>query len=166
MAANLKLSTQNEPGPEANSKQQPLDKEITCPLSKCFDKITLSSINTHFQEHHINNFHFNKFTIKNIYAYYNVDVLVKNDKIYLVLFDFDDMNFGISMCSLEKDPHQYEVKLSSSNRKYSITAIGQRIIPFNEKQHCFKCSTGELLYYFNFTINILKLIKSKIKLNF
>lgn len=139
MAANLKLSVQEEQPKEPELS----DKEILCPLAKCTEKINLKQISTHFQEVHLNNFHFDKFTIKNVYAYYNIDVLVKNDKTYLVLFDFDDMNFGISICSLEKDDHHYEVKLSSAVEKYSITAVGQRIILFNEREHCFKCSIGK-----------------------
>lgn len=141
MAANLKLSIQEEKPVEPES----LDREIVCPLAKCTEKFVLKNINNHFQEAHINNFHFNKFTIKNVYAYYSVDVLMKNDKIYLVFFDFDDMNFGISICALDKDSHQYEVQLSSANGKYSISAVEQKIILFNDKEHCFKCSIG--MYY-------------------
>lgn len=134
----MKLSIQDEKPVQPES----LDKEIVCPLAKCTEKFILKNISTHFQDTHINNFHFNKFTIKNVYAYYSVDVLMKNDKIYLVFFDFDDMNFGISICSLDKDSQQYEVQLSSANGKYSITAVGQKIILFNDKEHCFKCSIG------------------------
>lgn len=142
MATNLKLSVQDEKPQEPEA----LDREIVCPLPKCNEKMNIKEISTHFQEGHINNFHFDKFTIKNVYAYYSVDVLVKNDKTYLVFFDYDDMNFGISICSLEKDNQQYEVQLTSANGKYSITAVGQRITLFNEKEHCFKCSIGMFLF--------------------
>lgn len=142
MAANLKLSAQNEKTLEPES----IDKEIVCPLPKCSDKINMRNISSHYQEAHINNFHFDKFTIKNVFAYYSVEVVIKNDKTYLVFVDFEDANFGISICSLENDNHHYEVQLTSANRKYSITAVGQRIILFNEKEHCFKCTIGMFLF--------------------
>lgn len=146
MAANLKLSA------TADVKDEPesLDKEIVCPLPKCTEKINKKDISNHFQEMHINNFHFDKFTIKNVYAYYSVDIVMKNDKTFMVFFDFDDMNFGISICSLEKNTHNYEVQLSSANGKYAIAAFGQRIILFNEKEHCFKCSIGMYEFYYLF----------------
>lgn len=118
-----------------------------CPLSKCTEKIILKDISKHFRDAHINNYHFDKFTIKKVYAYYSIEVLMKNDKTYLVFFDFDDMNFGISICSLEKDAYNYEVQLTSDNGKYAITATAQKIILFNDKEHCFKCSIGKLAFY-------------------
>lgn len=138
MAANLKLSAQDEKTQEPEVR----DKEILCLLSKCSDKVNITNLGNHFQESHINNFHFDKFTIKNVFAFYSVNVLIKNGKTFLVFFDFDDMNFGISICSLEKDNHQYEVQLSSADGKYVINAVGQKVIMFNEKEHCFKCSLG------------------------
>lgn len=135
----MKLSAQDE------QKVQPesLEKEIVCPLAKCTAKVILKNLSSHFQEEHINNFHFDKFSIKNVYAYYSVEVVVKNDKTFLVFFDFDDMNFGISICSLEKETYNYEVELTSANGKYAITAVGQKMILFNEREHCFKCSIGK-----------------------
>ncbi|XP_057655745.1 uncharacterized protein LOC130893534 isoform X1 [Diorhabda carinulata] len=118
------------------------EKEIMCPTSKCQEMLKPSAISTHFKESHLENFHFNKVILKNIYGYYNVDVLVKNEKTYLLFFDFDDFNFGISVCTLEAEDETYEIKLLSDNKKAYIIASDQKVVKFNHKEHCFKCSIG------------------------
>ncbi|KAJ8981960.1 hypothetical protein NQ317_002134 [Molorchus minor] len=68
------------------------------------------------------------------------NVLERNGKTYISLFDFDDINFGVSICSIDgNNGAQFEVKLSSDNSKYSISIANQNIIIFNEREHCFKC---------------------------
>nr|XP_023014609.1 uncharacterized protein LOC111504320 isoform X3 [Leptinotarsa decemlineata] len=137
VVANLKLV-----GQEKTEKVEISDDEITCPVAKCHEKVKLQAISNHFKENHITNFHFNNLMIKDVYGYYNVDVLVKDGKTYLIFFDFDDCSFGISVCSLEPDQHRYEVKLQADNKKYSIISTNQKIILFNDKEHCAKCSIG------------------------
>ncbi|XP_072382343.1 uncharacterized protein [Diabrotica undecimpunctata] len=118
------------------------DAEVVCPTSKCHQKVKLSAISTHFKESHIENFHFNKFYLKNVYGYYNVEVLVKNEKTYLLFFDFNEQQFGVSVCSIEDTDETFDLKLLSENKKYFILAEDQKIIKFNDKEHCFKCSRG------------------------
>ncbi|XP_018562381.1 uncharacterized protein LOC108904349 [Anoplophora glabripennis] len=118
-------------------------RTILCPKANCHDNYKIWSISSHFKDKHSDLFHTNFFTIKNVYAYYNIDVLEKNGKTFISLFDFDDINFGISVCSVE-NPNgcQYEVKLTSDVSKYSITISNQNVIMFNEREHCFKCVNG------------------------
>ncbi|KAJ8929367.1 hypothetical protein NQ314_017948 [Rhamnusium bicolor] len=119
-------------------------RTIVCPKANCHDSFKIWSIASHFKEKHNDLFHSSNFCIKNVYAYYNVDVLEKNGKTYVSLFDFDDSNFGISICSTDSSNsnYQYEVRLSSDNSKYLVSISNQNIIPFNEREHCFKCVTG------------------------
>nr|CAI5830797.1 unnamed protein product [Callosobruchus analis] len=129
--------------PEDRPQAEIKDKEIVCPQPKCFEKITLKDISDHYKEHHIDNFHFNSFSIKNVYAYYNIDVLVKYGKTFILLFDFDDLNFGISICSLDNEEGlEYEITLSSSDNHHSIKATRQKLVVFDDVTHCFKCALG------------------------
>ncbi|KAG5866860.1 E3 ubiquitin-protein ligase siah-1 [Gonioctena quinquepunctata] len=137
VVANLKLADQ-----EKSNEAETEAVEITCPMSKCTEKIKLNSISNHFKETHITNFHFNKLDIKDVYGYYNIDVLVKDNRTYLVFFDFDDSVFGMSVCSLEPDRRRFEVKLLSENKKYAVVSTNQKIISFDDKEHCAKCSKG------------------------
>lgn len=118
-------------------------RTVLCPKANCHETYKIWSIASHFKEKHADLFHLNFFTIKNVYAYYNIDVLEKNGKTYISLFDFDDINFGISVCSVENtNGTHYEVKLTSDNSKYSITISNQNVIMFNDREHCFKCVNG------------------------
>ncbi|KAJ8957884.1 hypothetical protein NQ318_001880 [Aromia moschata] len=120
-----------------------LNRIITCPKANCHDSYKIWNISAHFKDKHADLFHTNMFMIKNVYAYYNIDVLEKNGKTYISLFDFDDINFGVSICSTESsNGAQFEVKLTSDNSKYTISISNQNIIMFNEREHCFKCVNG------------------------
>lgn len=136
---NLKLPSKLAKSNEAEVE----DKEITCPLANCFDKFELLTIGAHFKEKHIDHYHWNSFTLKNIYSYFNIDVLVNRGKTYLVLFDYNVSNFGLSVCCVTgADESRYEVKLVSHDGKLSIIATDQKIIPFDVEEHCFKCISG------------------------
>ncbi|CAH1962881.1 unnamed protein product [Acanthoscelides obtectus] len=135
------ISTQK---PEDRPQAELKDKEIECPQPKCFEKIHLKDIADHYKEHHINNFHFNTFSIKSVYTYYNIDVLVKYGKTFILLFDFDDVNFGISICSLDDEEGlEYEITLSSADNNHSVKAIRQKLVVFDDATYCFKCALGK-----------------------
>ncbi|XP_023310309.1 uncharacterized protein LOC108904347 [Anoplophora glabripennis] len=137
VANNLKLPSQPAKDSEGESK------EITCPLTNCFDKFDLTTISSHFKEKHIDHYHWNSITLKNIYSYFNIDVLVKGTKTYVVLFDYNVTNFGLSVCCVSgSDDSRYEAKLTSQDGKLAIVATDQKIIPFNDEEHCFKCISG------------------------
>lgn len=69
---------------------------------------------------------------------------MKDGKTYLVFFDFDDFYFGMSVCSVEPSDQLYEVKLISDSKRYTLMASDQKVIRFNDKEHCFKCSIGKI----------------------
>ncbi|XP_057655753.1 uncharacterized protein LOC130893538 [Diorhabda carinulata] len=115
-------------------------RSVICPKANCNDIIKLLKIGAHFKEKHIETYHSNSFNIKNVHAYYNIDVLEKNGKTYISLFDFDDVNFGINVCAVDpNDNYKYEVTLKSEKSHYGITVSNQSLVSFNERQHCFKC---------------------------
>lgn len=98
----------------------------------------------HFKEKHNDVYHSNFFNIKNVYAYYNIDLLEKNGKTFISFFDFDDTNFGISICALDNADNnlQYDIRLKSDKSNFAINIGNQNVIPFNEREHCFKCASG------------------------
>lgn len=113
---------------------------VICPKANCNDIVKLIKIGAHFKEKHTDTYHSNSFYIKNVYAYYNIDVLEKNGKTYISLFDFDDVNFGINVCGVDpNDNYQYEVVLKSEKSHFGITVSNQALVSFNEREHCFKC---------------------------
>ncbi|KAJ8911272.1 hypothetical protein NQ315_015275 [Exocentrus adspersus] len=64
-------------------------------------------------------------------------------KTYLVLFDYHMPNFVVSICSISgPDETRYEVKLMSYDGKLAFVATDQKIIPFDDTEHCFKCISG------------------------
>lgn len=69
-------------------------RTVMCPKSGCTEVFRLQNIGPHFKEKHDDVYHSNNFSIKNVYAYYNIDIMEKNGKTYLSFFDFDDVNFG------------------------------------------------------------------------
>ncbi|XP_023014612.2 uncharacterized protein [Leptinotarsa decemlineata] len=118
-------------------------RSVICPKANCYESIKVQKIAHHFKEKHSEVYHTNMFCIKNVYAYYNIDVLEKNGKTYISIFDFDDNNFGLSICSTDPaDNCQYEIKLKSDKSNFSISITNQNIILFNEREHCFKCVSG------------------------
>lgn len=104
----------------------------------------VSKMAEHFKEKHNDVYHSNFFNIKNVYAYYNIDLLEKNGKTFISFFDFDDTNFGISICALDFADNnlQYEIRLKSDKSNFAINIGSQNVIPFNEREHCFKCASG------------------------
>ncbi|CAH1111837.1 unnamed protein product [Psylliodes chrysocephalus] len=115
-------------------------RTVICPKANCNETIKVQKIGSHFKEKHNDSYHQNIFFIKNVYAYYNIDVLEKNGKTYVSFFDFDDVNFGLSVCSTDPtDNSLYEIKLKSEKSNFGITINSQNVILFNEREHCFKC---------------------------
>ncbi|XP_072382344.1 uncharacterized protein [Diabrotica undecimpunctata] len=118
-------------------------KSVACPKEKCNEVVKVSKFGAHFKEKHADAHHVNSFLIKNIYINSNIDVLEKNGKTYLAIFDFDDVNFGLSVCALDpSDNGQYEVKLRNEKSNYTINIAGQNVIAFNDREHCIKCIGG------------------------
>ncbi|KAJ8981959.1 hypothetical protein NQ317_002133 [Molorchus minor] len=141
-------------------------RTIVCPRDKCEDEFLYNQFTDHFQKKHPDSFHTDKFQLKNVHSYYNLDVLVKNDQTYIVIFDYDEVKYGISVCSLEPDDHQYEVVVSSDANKYSLVSTEQAIIRFDKNTHCFKCSAGtcknEAHVYRYYRKGLLKRMTTKI----
>ncbi|KAJ8929366.1 hypothetical protein NQ314_017947 [Rhamnusium bicolor] len=128
---------------KTNGEVTAFSKIVTCPTVNCYDTYDIQTIGNHFKEKHMDFFHWNNFTIKNVYSYFNIDVLVRYGKTYIVLFDYNDTLFGICICSISGDDDcQYEVKLTTDEGKFSILSTGQKIVPFDENEHCFKCLAG------------------------
>ncbi|KAJ8957883.1 hypothetical protein NQ318_001879 [Aromia moschata] len=148
-ASSLRLSSliaEKATGQLDNSDNAP-SKEIICPRINCTDSYDLRTIAAHFKDKHANNFHWNSVRIKNVHSYFNIDVVVRYGKAYVVIFDYTDNSFGISVCSVdEHDEDLYEAKLTSENGKFSIVASDQAIVPFNELEHCSKCLSGTCQY--------------------
>lgn len=69
-------------------------RTVMCPRSGCTDIVRTKKVGEHFKEKHADVYHTNNFSIKNVYAYYNIDVMEKNGRTFLSFFDFDDINFG------------------------------------------------------------------------
>ncbi|KAJ8929365.1 hypothetical protein NQ314_017946 [Rhamnusium bicolor] len=117
-------------------------RTLMCPRLNCEDVIGINSFVSHFKEKHKDVYHSEKFMVEDVYNYHSLDLLEKDGKVFVIIFDYDDVRYGISVCSLEPDDRQYELILDSENRKLAIVFTEQDIVPFDEKTHCFKCVTG------------------------
>ncbi|VEN61370.1 unnamed protein product [Callosobruchus maculatus] len=119
-------------------------RSTICPKTGCSDSIKILKMGQHFKEKHSESFHTDYFSIKNAYAYYNIDVLEKDGKSFIGFFDFDEANFGLSILSTDPTDNylQYEVKIKSDKCNFTITISNQNVISFVEREHCFKCASG------------------------
>lgn len=117
-------------------------RKVVCPKLNCDVKIGVKDFVPHFKEKHKDSFHEDKLTVSNVHNYYSLDLLEKDGRAYVIIFDYNDTFYGINVCSLEPDSRQYEVILDSDSTRQSIVVTEQHITPFDEKTHCFKCVSG------------------------
>lgn len=114
-----------------------------CPKVNCSESMKISMLSQHFKDKHSDTYHTNSFIIKNVYAYNNIDLLEKNGKTYISIFDSDDNYFALSVCALDPiDTCQYEVNVKSEKNNFGIVVLNQNMIAFNNRLHCLKCANG------------------------
>ncbi|KAJ8957911.1 hypothetical protein NQ318_001908 [Aromia moschata] len=122
-------------------------RTIRCPLYYriCNDVIEVTKLEAHFIQCHGTNIKYGNMVKELIVGRHDVFLLIVDNTQFLVnIYTTDDFSVGVfSVAPLDKYK-KYDLKLTSSKcSRLSVFYEKQKIVHYNERQHCFKCSVNK-----------------------